>query len=71
VHDAAGELGTRWDDTEASTVGGLVTAALGDLPEPGNSATIGRFQFEVERVADRAIESVLATRVAPEEGEDR
>jgi CBS domain containing-hemolysin-like protein len=66
VHDAAATLGTSWD-TDATTVGGLVTAALGDLPEPGDQATIGRYQFQVERVVDRAIESVLALRREEEE----
>jgi putative hemolysin len=70
VHDAEEELETAWE-TDATTVGGLVTAALGDLPEPGDKATIGRFEFQVERVADRALESVLAKRVAPEEGDAR
>jgi hypothetical protein len=32
---------------------------------------IGDYEFEVERVADRALESVLARRVVPEETEDR
>ena len=67
VDDAAAALETEWD-TDATTVGGLVTAALGDLPEPGDTATIGRFLFQVERVADRAVESVLASRVAPDDG---
>jgi putative hemolysin len=66
VHDAAATLETSWD-TDATTVGGLVTAALGDLPEPGDKATIGHYQFQVERVVDRAIESVLALRREQEE----
>ena len=64
VDDAAALLGATWD-TEASTVGGLVTAALGDLPSPGDRATVGEYEFEVERVADRAVDSVLALRVTP------
>ena len=66
VHDAAVTLETSWD-TDATTVGGLVTAALGDVPEPGDKATIGHYQFQVERVVDRAIESVLALRREQEE----
>ena len=66
VHDAAATLETTWE-TDATTVGGLVTAALGDLPEPGDKATIGDYQFQVERVADRALESVLALRSRREE----
>jgi CBS domain containing-hemolysin-like protein len=66
VHDAAELLETHWD-SDATTVGGLVTAAIGDMPEPGDGATVGRYQFQVERVASRAIESVLAMRVADED----
>ena len=64
--DAAALLNTQWE-TDATTVGGLVTAALGNLPVPGDRATIGDYEFEVERVADRALDSVLARRVVPEE----
>jgi Mg2+/Co2+ transporter CorC len=41
-----------------------VTEALGRLPVPGDTVTIDGYSFRVERVADRAIESVIATRVA-------
>jgi CBS domain containing-hemolysin-like protein len=69
VDDAATLLNTEWQ-TDATTVGGLVTAALGRLPVPGDAVTVGEFQFEVERVANRAPESVLARpliTVAPEQ----
>ncbi len=66
VDDAAALLGTEWE-TEATTVGGLVTAALGHLPVPGERATVGSYEFEVERVARHALDSALARRVAPEE----
>lgn len=65
VDDAATLLSTTWD-TDATTVGGLVTAALGHLPSPGDRASTGGYEFEVERVSDRAIDSVLALRVQPE-----
>ena len=65
VDDAAALLDTAWD-TEATTIGGLVTAALGQLPAPGDRATAGDFEFEVERIVDRAIDSVVARRVTPE-----
>jgi CBS domain containing-hemolysin-like protein len=64
VDDVAALLETTWE-TDAATVGGLVTAALGALPARGDRVTIGEYEFEVERVADRAIDSVLARRVAP------
>jgi len=63
VDDAAALLETRWE-TEAATVGGLVTAALGALPARGDLVTIGEYEFEVEHISDRAIDSVLARRVA-------
>jgi len=64
VDDAAALLETTWA-TEATTVGGLVTAALGALPVPGDCVTVGEYEFEVERIADRAIDSVLARRAVP------
>jgi CBS domain containing-hemolysin-like protein len=70
VVDAAILLGTTWD-TDATTIGGLVTAELGHLPAPGDTVRVGDYTFEVERVANRALESVLASRVpAPIEVEE-
>ena len=69
VDDAATLLRTRWE-TESSTVGGLVTGALGHLPLAGETVTIGDYEFEVERVAERAVETVLARRITPEPAED-
>src|SRR5687767_7071193 len=69
VDDAEILLNTEWD-SEATTIGGLVTAALGRLPVPGDTATVGEYEFEVERVADRAPESLLARPVVTEPSED-
>lgn len=65
VDDAAALLKTEWE-TEATTVAGLITSALGRLPNPGDRATVGDCELEVERVVDRAVESVLGRRVVPE-----
>lgn len=65
VADAAALLDTSWD-TDATTVGGLVTAGLGHLPASSETVTLGDYEFEVERVAERAVQSVIARRVAPE-----
>src|SRR5687767_2213582 len=62
VDDAATALRAMWE-TDATTVGGLVTAALGHLPVPAETIRIGDWEFEVERVADKAVDSVLARRV--------
>ena len=55
-------LGTTWRTT-AATVNGLVTEALGHLPTPGETVTIGDVVFEVEGVRRRALVTVLARRV--------
>ena len=69
VDDAATLLRAMWE-TDAMTVGGLVTGALGHLPARGESVTIGDHEFEVERVIDRAVDSVLVRRLAePDEGD--
>ena len=68
VDDAAAALKTTWE-TDATSVGGLVTAVLGHLPASGERVAIGAYEFEVERVADRAVETVLARRTVPESTE--
>jgi len=72
VDDAAVLLRTDWNEKEANTVGGLVTAELGHLPAPGEQATVGDVELTVERVVGHAIETVLARRreqERPMEGE--
>jgi putative hemolysin len=64
VEDAATVLNTIFD-TEATTVAGMVTAALGHLPLPGETVMIGDYALEVERVAGKVLESVLGTKVQP------
>jgi Mg2+/Co2+ transporter CorC len=69
VNDAAMLLSTTWE-TDASTVAGLVTEALGHIPAEGETIIIGNFDFEVERVTDRIPQSVAVRRVVavPSEG---
>jgi CBS domain containing-hemolysin-like protein len=69
VDDAASALGTSLENADAATVGGLVTAVLGHLPEPGEVVKVGEYELEVERIADRAVESVLARHVRPDNGQ--
>ena len=70
VDDAAAQLETTWD-TDATTVGGLVTEALGHLPAPGERVAHRRYEFEVERVADRAVESVIVAQAQAGPDESR
>ena len=69
VDDAAATLETTWD-TDAATVGGMVIEALGHIPAPGELVLIGPHEYEVERVADRAVDSVIVKRVVVEPDED-
>ncbi|MGV2481824.1 UNVERIFIED_CONTAM: magnesium/cobalt efflux protein, partial [Salmonella enterica subsp. enterica serovar Weltevreden] len=54
----------EFDDDEYDTIGGLVTAAIGHLPEPGEELTLGRFVFRVSSADARRVHafhvSVLA-----------
>ena len=56
---------------DASTVGGMVIEALGHLPAPGELIAIGPHEFEVEHVADRAVESVIVSRAQAGPDESR
>lgn len=69
VDDAAILLDTSFD-TEAATIGGLVTEALGHLPVPGERATTGGVEFTVEQVVNRAIETVIARRLRHDDAEE-
>jgi len=64
VDDAEVLFDTTWD-TEAATVAGMVTEALGHLPAAGDRVSIGAMEFEVERVTDRMAASILARRAEP------
>ena len=68
VDNAATVLRATWE-TDAATVGGFVTEALGHLPVSGETVRIGNYTIEVERVAERAVESVIARRVYAEDAE--
>lgn len=67
VDDAATALRAVWE-TDATTVGGLVTRALGHLPVSGETVALGDYEFEIEQVVDRAVESVLARPLTPQPG---
>jgi putative hemolysin len=70
VDDAATLLKSEWE-TDATTMGGLVTAALGHMPVQGEKVTIADYEFEIEQVKERAVHSVLARRITPEpEGDE-
>lgn len=47
IEDFNERFGSEFDEDEYDTIGGLVTAAIGHLPESGEELTLGRFVFRV------------------------
>jgi len=61
IHDWAEAFGIEPEAMRISTVGGLVTAALGKIPKSGDIAHLKNLQFTVERVRKHRIETVILT----------
>ena len=55
-------FGTRFPDDEFDTVGGLVTAAHGHLPTPGETIALDGIEFRVARADSRRLQQ-LAVRL--------
>jgi len=69
VHDWADVFGIDLEETRMSTLGGLVTALLGKIPQKGDVATLGSLKFTVDRVRQRRIETIILSfeRMGPDE----
>jgi len=61
IHDWAGAFGIEPEATRISTVGGLVTAALGKIPKAGDTAHLKNLKFTVERVRKHRVETLILT----------
>jgi putative hemolysin len=59
VHDWADMLGVNPAQTQMVTIGGLVTALLGKIPKPGDSAQLKNLKFTVEKVRHHRIETLV------------
>lgn len=55
IEDFNEQFETSLSDEEYDTVGGLVTAAIGHLPDPGETATLSGYAFDVTRADDRRV----------------
>jgi magnesium and cobalt transporter len=55
IEDFNARFGADFPDDEYDTVGGLVTDAMGHLPETGEELTLGRFAFRVARADGRRV----------------
>ena len=58
IADFNERFGADFDDDEYDTIGGLVTAAIGHLPEAGEELTLGRFTFRVARADARRLHAL-------------
>jgi len=58
IGDFNERFGADFDDDEYDTIGGLVTAAIGHLPEAGEELTLGRFGFRVARADARRLHAL-------------
>jgi len=61
IHDWADAFGVDFEETRISTIGGLVTALLGKIPQSGDVAYLKNLKFTVERVLKRRIETLILT----------
>jgi magnesium and cobalt transporter len=57
IEDFNERFDSDFPDDEYDTVGGLVTAAMGHLPETGEELTLGRFHFRVDRADGRRVQA--------------
>ena len=63
IDDFNEALDTEFSDDEYDTIGGLVVAEFGRLPEAGESVQIGEWRFEVSSADDRRLHAMEVTRV--------
>lgn len=59
IHDWADALGLELGEMRVATIGGLVTALLGKVPKPGDTACLKNVRFTVESVRRHRIETVV------------
>ncbi|TVS09971.1 MAG: CBS domain-containing protein [Wenzhouxiangella sp.] len=62
IDDFNDTLGTEFRDDEYDTIGGLVVAEFGRLPEAGESVSIDDWLFEVESADDRRLHAMVVRR---------
>jgi len=61
IHDWSEAFGIDAAETRLSTIGGLVTAALGKIPKTGDVARLKNLKFTVERVQKHRVETLILT----------
>ena len=66
IGDFNERFGAGFPDDEYDTIGGLVTEAIGHLPEAGEELALGRFHFRVGRADRRRVHTFVVSVHAPE-----
>ena len=66
IGDFNERFGASFPDDEYDTIGGLVTEAIGHLPETGEELTLDRFQFRVIRADARRVRAFLVSVMSPD-----
>ncbi len=61
IDDFNERFGADFPDDEYDTIGGVVTDAIGHLPEAGEELTLGRFVFRVARADARRLIALLVS----------
>jgi len=61
ISDFNERFGADFPDDEYDTVGGLVTSAIGHLPEAGEELSMGEFHFRVGRADRRRVQSFVVS----------
>ena len=59
IHDWASAFDIDIEQTRITTIGGFITALLGKIPQPGDTANIGNIKFTVESARRHRIETVI------------
>jgi len=65
IGDFNAQFGTRFEDEEFDTVGGLVLKSFGRLPKRGEATALDGFRFRVLRADSRRLHTLQVERVAP------
>jgi magnesium and cobalt transporter len=66
ISDFNDQFGADFDDDEYDTIGGLVTSAIGHLPEAGEELALGRFHFRVGHADARRVHTFVLSVHAPD-----
>ena len=61
IDDFNERFGADFPDDDYDTIGGLVTDAIGHLPEAGEELTLGRFKFRVANADARRLSALLVS----------